>query len=177
MIECPHCHTVVLPTTAGACPSCMKDTRELPDVRTSKIPIRKGCSMPQVCYRCGDYCTRSVKVAFSEPTHGYGDEEDGHGGFFLASMFFGIVVEISVQLVRLLRWLVGLVWQSAADQESTVSFRIRQCRSCARKGAANPHHVWFKEGEMDFVVHPTFADEFALANPEFDAENRRWQSS
>jgi hypothetical protein len=174
MIECPHCHTVVLPTTAGACPSCMKDTRKPPDIQTSKIPIRKGCSMPEVCYGCGDYCTRSVKVAFSEPTHGNGEEDED--SLMFISLLFGFASLLFVVFVSVLRGIIGLFFQSAADRASTVSFRIRQCRSCARKGAANPHHVWFKEGEMDFVVHPTFADEFALANPEFDLETRRWQS-
>lgn len=176
MIECPHCHTVVLPTTSGACPSCMKDTREPPDVRTWKIPIRKGCSMPQVCYRCGEFATRSVKVAFSDPSQRYQEDDEGMSPFFIVSLLFGFASFFFVLFLNLIRGFFSLLIRSAENRASTVSFRIRQCRSCACKGDANPHKVWFDEGEMDFVVHPVFADEFFLANPEFDSETMRWQS-
>lgn len=171
MIECPHCHTVVLPQKNGNCPACMKDTNSPPEIQTSKIPLRRGCAMPDVCYKCGDYSHRSVKVAFTEPRHE--EAEESSSGLWILSMIFGLLGFLIVALAKLFQALMSLGTRMD-DRGTTVAFRIRQCRSCGRRGEPYPHRVWFDEGEMDFVVHPTFADEFAAMNRDFDAASGRW---
>ncbi len=171
MIECPHCHTKVLPQLDGTCPSCLKNTREKPADSTVKVRLRGGCEMPKCCHQCGDFTSRTTNVQFTEP----GADGDGFAPSpFAALAFLNAFAFVFLIFVSFFRAIGYLLQRESSIRTSTVRIRLPQCRDCGKKRKPYPHRIWFAEKEMDFVVNPDFAAEFARVNPRFDLMSGRW---
>ena len=177
MIECPNCQTVIPSGSDGICPACLPDTQTPPAVTTSTIPVRRRCSMPEICFDCGESSRRSARVVLTRPPTGLVHQWESLA--FLTKLLWPLIgfLAIFVTLfVDLIRGMFRMTVRPASRRNLKVSLRIRQCRSCARKGPPYPRHVSYERNEMDFDVHPVFATHFAQSNLEYDAQTECWQT-
>jgi hypothetical protein len=76
IIECPHCHVKVLPTSNNICPACRKDiaSPEGVDPDEVSLTIHEAEELPPLCYSCNQYTDRTIRVS--------GDKESELGSFF-----------------------------------------------------------------------------------------------
>ena len=52
LLECPSFLVTILPMGDGTCPACRKDARFLPESVWSRVTIRAGARMPDLCMLC-----------------------------------------------------------------------------------------------------------------------------
>ena len=152
MIECPHCHTRVLPAASGRCPACGKSLtdREGADPMRTSMTIRENARLPAVCYRCGTPTDRHVTVRH---------KWKASGDSWIARALALLMVPFW-PLWLLLWWLLG------RSPRHSIRMRLPQCVPCSQLEAPNAQHVDFGAGEMTFVVHKGFrAATAALGKP------------
>jgi hypothetical protein len=65
IVECPHCHTRVLPLANNICPACDNDISDLQDVDMNQVAltIRESEELPTFCFACNRYTERLVRVS------------------------------------------------------------------------------------------------------------------
>ena len=135
-VECPHCHTRVLPMQNNICPACrmdMSDTRDVDPGMVSLI-VRESDELPPYCYLCNTYTDRYVRIE--------GDEES--------------------PLEKSIRILGSLVAppkiQETEEGTSNVFIDLPQCESCAELEDPSPLHVDYEYQTMTFLVHTRFKE-------------------
>ena len=134
-----------------------------------RIPIRKENAMPDVCCECGAVTRRRVKVQFKK--HPLKTENVEGLLSAILSPVIGYLVILVLFIVDFFRGLLGLAIKATSRKNFDVSVRISQCRDCVKKnGRPYPHHISYERNELEFAVHPGFAEEFARLNPRSDAE-------
>ena len=177
MTECPDDRTVIPPGAGNSCPECPSEPPPSPDTVSARIPIRSGCTMPEVCFKCGQHTRRKARVVISRPStrtkHRSESLEFLSGFLWLAFGFLSIIITL---IVDLLRALARLILRTGKPQRHRISLHIRQCRSCSRKRAPYPHQTSYERREMEFQVHPVFAGQFEQLNLDFDTDTGRWRT-
>ena len=65
IIECPHCHTRVIPKANNICPACQKDILDLSEVRPDQtaFTIHDTEDLPDHCYACDQYTERVIQLS------------------------------------------------------------------------------------------------------------------
>ena len=65
IVECPHCHTWVLPKADNTCPACQSDLsdREGVDPNLVVLMVHESEELPSFCYSCNTYTERFVRVS------------------------------------------------------------------------------------------------------------------
>jgi hypothetical protein len=65
IVECPHCHTRVLPKANNICPACRNDMSDLEGVDPNQVSlsIHESEELPSFCYSCNMYTERYVRVS------------------------------------------------------------------------------------------------------------------
>lgn len=138
IVECPHCHTRVLPMANYICPACRGDISDISDVDPNVVSIivRESDELPPYCHSCNSSTERSVKIK--------GEEESDLTRVFLA--------------------LAGIFFfrpKWALEEETNtpnVIIYFPQCDECAQFGKPAPIQVDFENQTMTFLVHPGFRD-------------------
>lgn len=79
-VECPHCHTKVLPLADNTCPACQGDFSNLDGVDPNKVSflIYESEKLPPYCYSCNQYTEQEVRVS--------GDQESILNKFFMGNV-------------------------------------------------------------------------------------------
>ena len=143
-VECPHCHTSVLPLENNICPACrkdMSDTRGV-DTRLASLLVRESTKLPPYCYSCNSPTKHYVLIK----------EKVTIGGDTPLEKF--LIVLVGIITLRIWR-IKG--WKNEGETSSVV-VSIPQCEQCARLGKPKPDHVDFEEQSMTFIVHKGFRD-------------------
>jgi len=65
IVECPHCHTRVVPKANNICPACRNNMLELQGVNPNQVSlsIHESEELPSFCYSCNTYTERYVRVS------------------------------------------------------------------------------------------------------------------
>jgi hypothetical protein len=132
IIECPHCHTRVLPKADNICPACRENILDTQDVdpNTVSLTVRESQDLPPYCYLCNSYTERYVKIE--------GDPE--------------------ATWETMIRTLVPH-WKRQTDEATTnVFINLPQCEACAEREEPTPLYVDYDEQTMTFVVHQGFKE-------------------
>ncbi|HND50375.1 MAG TPA: hypothetical protein PLL95_17535 [Anaerolineales bacterium] len=79
-VECPHCHTKVMPHADNTCPACQGDLSDLSDVDPNKVTfmIHESEELPFYCYSCNQYTEQEVRIS--------GDQESILSKFFMGNV-------------------------------------------------------------------------------------------
>jgi len=142
-IECPHCHTRVLPLANNICPACRKDisdTRGV-DPNLASMVVHQLANLPPSCYSCNSPTERYVKIT----------ETVQMGGDSPLTKFFLMVVAV----ITLRPWVLRSLTEG---KKSSVTIHVPQCERCAQSGKPKPNHIDFEEQSMTFIVHKGFRD-------------------
>ena len=143
LINCPHCHTRIVPMSDGTCPACQKDTQDGAglDLSRTSIHVNQGDVLPPICCECGQPTSR--RVAVYRKASGRGEP----------STILGLVV------FALVSWPVGLYFTFRGLANKTIAqVRLPQCEACARRGPPQPRYVDFGNARMTFIVHKNLKD-------------------
>jgi hypothetical protein len=64
-VECPHCHTKILPRADNTCPACQRDLSNLTGVNPNKVSflIYETEELPSYCYSCNRHTEQEVRVS------------------------------------------------------------------------------------------------------------------
>ena len=64
-LECPHCHTRVLPKANNICPACGDDISDLEGADSNQVSlsIHESEELPSFCYSCNAYTERYVRLS------------------------------------------------------------------------------------------------------------------
>jgi hypothetical protein len=159
IIECPHCHTRILPRKDNTCPACRKDLADVGDVDPNMVSliIHESQELPPFCYSCNLYTERFVRLT----------SEDDAG-----------VAEAILSLAELL--LLRPKWSRHNNEVGTsnVYIYLPQCEQCAEEfGRPEPITVDFEHQTMKFLVHRGFRDRVHPPQPEADANEQDDQSA
>lgn len=78
IIECPHCHSRIIPLANNLCPSCREDISSNFNVNTRQVvlTLNESEELPPYCHSCGAPTDRFIRIA--------ADEESN-----LGTLFFG----------------------------------------------------------------------------------------
>ena len=134
-VDCPHCHTRMIPMTDGTCPACQKDTRDTTGLDLSRTSIRvsQGDVLPPVCCECGQRTPHMATICRKTSP----DREPS----------------VAAILSSIVPWAkLWLVFREIADI-SVVQVEMPQCEACATRGLPEPRYVDFGNARMTFVVH------------------------
>lgn len=148
-VECPHCYTRVLPSAAGQCPACGKNTRDprlgsaLPRTKTT---IREGASLPAICYNCGTPTDRMTTIRRRWQAAG--------DSWIVRAMAFWVAPGWI-----LLSWLLG------RSPRHTMRVRLPECVSCSQVSTPTVEHTDFGTGEITLLVHKGFRAAMSALTP------------
>ncbi|MBV6400479.1 MAG: hypothetical protein CNIPEHKO_00766 [Anaerolineales bacterium] len=78
IIECPHCHTNVIPMADNHCPNCGENVLDMSGVDLNHVAffVNESEEFPPCCYSCGRFTERLIRVS--------SDQESG-----LETLIFG----------------------------------------------------------------------------------------
>lgn len=138
IIECPHCHTRVLPKADNICPACRRNILDMQDVDPNMVSltVRESHELPPYCYLCNSYTDRYVRIE--------GDKES-----FLA------------RNIRILGSILVPPWEWIKQTEegtTNVFINLPQCETCAEREEPTPLYVDYDDQSMTFVVHKDFRE-------------------
>lgn len=70
IIECPHCHTRVIPQSNNVCPNCHEDVTDISGVDRDHAPftVSETEEFPSYCHSCNQYTDRYVRVTSDNET-------------------------------------------------------------------------------------------------------------
>ena len=142
-IECPHCHTRVLPLANNICPACRKDisdTRGV-DPNLASLVVHQLDSLPHYCYSCNLPTERNVKIM----------EKVEIGGDSPFAKFLLLV--LGILTLRL-----SILGSRQEGKKSSVLVSMPQCERCAKSGKPKPNYVDFEKQSMTFIVHRGFRE-------------------
>ena len=79
-VECPHCHTKVMPHADNTCPACQEDLSDLTDLDPNKVlfTVHESEDLPSYCHSCNQYTEMEVRVS--------GDQESILSKFFMGNV-------------------------------------------------------------------------------------------
>lgn len=79
-VECPHCHTKILPHADNTCPACQGDLADLTDLDPKKVlfTIYESEELPFYCHSCNQYTEQEVRIS--------GDQETILSKFFMGNV-------------------------------------------------------------------------------------------
>ncbi len=65
ILECPHCHTKIIPKTNNICPACQEDLSYVRDTNPNQVSliIHESDELPSYCYSCNAETERTVRVS------------------------------------------------------------------------------------------------------------------
>ena len=135
LVECPHCHTQVLPTRDNLCPACRHSLADLTGVNTNEtaLVVHEGQELPSYCMTCNRWTDRYVQV-ISDPTTPLDS--------ILGGLFF-----------------LNLKPDHSSDAGTTkIYIELPQCEDCAEAGDPKPIEVDYDSQSMTFLVHTGFHD-------------------
>lgn len=135
LVECPHCHTQVLPTSDNLCPACRHSLADLEDVNMNEVAlvIHEGQELPCYCITCNRWTNRYVKV---------NSDQEKLLDSLLGGLFF-----LNVKPDH-----------SPETGTTRVYVELPQCEDCAEAGNPKPIEVDYENQNMTFLVHTGFHD-------------------
>ncbi len=136
IVECPHCHTRVLPKADNICPACRENILDMQDVDPNMVSltVKESQELPPYCYRCNSYTERYVQIE--------GDPEPAWE-----------------KIVRVLgSALVPLRKRQTDEGTTNVFINLPQCEVCAKLEDPTPLYVDYDEQGMTFIVHKGFRE-------------------
>ena len=70
IVECPHCHTRVIPTANNICPNCHENVSDMTGVDPNQVPfvVSEAEEFPSFCYSCNQYTDHYVRVSSDNET-------------------------------------------------------------------------------------------------------------
>lgn len=139
IIACPHCLSRVLPMANGRCPSCQRDTRAAKRSTSSKVTLRAGAPLPEVCVCCGDPAAARVTV--------HETQSDGRLAWplRLASVLINPI-------------LYAVAERDLTERRSEMDVELPICLLCRdTREPPKPSYANFARRELTFVVHDRFA--------------------
>ena len=151
IVECPHCHTSVIPKDNGECPACLKNMSDLSgvDPNVTSLTISQGQTLPAICFRCGRAARSTHRVVAKRKNP------------YVQSRAWEVLI-IGILFAPLV-WLYRRFFGSIRDR---LEIRLPLCDGCAVKegrDAIKPIHIDFDNYEMTFLVHKDFSAA-AIAN-------------
>ena len=65
IVECPHCHTRVIPKSKNICPACQEDVSDTQGTDPNQVAftIHESEELPSYCFSCNRYTERIVRVS------------------------------------------------------------------------------------------------------------------
>lgn len=65
IVECPHCHTRVVPKANNICPACRNNMLDLQGVNPNQVSlsIHESEELPSFCYSCNTFTERYIRVS------------------------------------------------------------------------------------------------------------------
>jgi len=65
IIECPHCHTRVIPKPNNICPACQEDVTDTQNTDPNLVAfaIHESEDLPDHCFSCNNYTERIIRVS------------------------------------------------------------------------------------------------------------------
>ncbi len=68
IVECPHCHLQVIPTSDNHCPSCREDINNRLDINPRRVAllVYESEELLPYCYNCGAHTDRYVRTSADE---------------------------------------------------------------------------------------------------------------
>lgn len=68
IVECPHCHTRVIPLADNTCPNCHENVMDMSGVDPSQAPfiVSEADEFPTYCYSCNRHTDRYVRIMADE---------------------------------------------------------------------------------------------------------------
>ncbi len=130
IVECPHCHTRVLPKADNICPACRRNILDMQDVDPNMVSliVRESQDLPPYCYLCNSVTERYVEII--------GDK----GTFLDQSLMFLMPT------------------RKFEENTSNVFVELPQCETCAEKEEPSPLYVDYENQSMTFVVNIGFKE-------------------
>lgn len=143
LVECPHCHALVLPMQRNTCPSCLKDVSDTTgaDLSLVSLVVHEPAIFPAFCFSCASPTTRYVEIV-EEPVN------RGDSPLLKAMLVFAAIVTLR-------GWILGL---STRRSSQRMIVGLPQCEDCAQSGKPKPERVDFRQREISFLVHRRFRD-------------------
>ena len=70
IVECPHCHTRVIPTANNIYPNCHEDVSDMAGVDPNQVPfvVSEAEEFPSFCYSCNQHTDRYIRVSSDNET-------------------------------------------------------------------------------------------------------------
>lgn len=68
IIECPHCHTRVIPKSNSICPACQENVSDTQGADPNQVAftIHESEELPDYCFSCNSYTERIIRVSADE---------------------------------------------------------------------------------------------------------------
>ena len=136
VIECPHCHTHVLPKADNICPACRRnilDTQGV-DPNMVSLTVRESQELPPYCYLCNNYTERYILIE--------GDKES----------------PINRSIRMLGSFLVPHRVRQTDEGTTNVFIHLPQCEACSEREQPTPIYVDYENQSMTFLVHKDFKE-------------------
>ena len=148
IVECPHCYTHVIPTSAGDCPACSTSMSKVAEADSDKtsFSIDHEAALQPYCCGCGTPTDRYVRVV-----QRISRERDSRDS---SAQMLTVLVLVGGWMVLPFAWLFGFRGRIG----DTMVVRMPQCQACAADGTPVPLRVNSEELRMTFVVHKTFKE-------------------
>jgi hypothetical protein len=144
IIECPYCHTRILPKADGSCPACGKNTQDRlgTDANKTSLVVSPGMRLPGICIICGG---PAAELQCISKRHHMG--EDSNKG--QSSVGLGL-------MGGALGWLLRIFFMRGSR---SVAVDVPVCKGCNKQVNEAVRYVNHERGTMTFIVHRNVKDE------------------
>jgi hypothetical protein len=138
IVECPHCHTRVLPKSGDICPACGSATKHTADTVTTDttLAVRPGMAFPPICIVCGKEQSRYHTITRRQYVASDSSNRDSSLGMGLLLGVFGLLLRLP--FLRSAR---------------SVAVEVPICRECEKFAKDRLRYVNFEESTMTLIVH------------------------
>lgn len=147
-IECPNCYSTVILNENGLCPACNRGLNApTADGTRTKVTIREGQDLPDVCFLCGNQTSSMLVIRRSSSSR----------SFRVLKIILGVVLfPLKILIFGLSRVI--------SDEEGTrcyqsLKVKVPVCLKCRDRNPLQIVGTNFEEGTISFVVPRSVRDE------------------
>ncbi len=138
LVECKNCHTKVIVSSNGKCPSCRKYANVLESTNpVAEVIIREGSKHPNICCGCGSPTSDVKDISKNRRVGG-------------ESLFVRIILGIARPF--------SFFSSSLKGKHQSVNLSVPFCRNCTRNGSIEIKHVDYEGGYIKIIVHQKFRE-------------------